>query len=457
MLAGSSMICLKLRHSIVPFLGAVLAMSTMLAGADTRTDETRWVPSPDAIQTPYLNGVPHTDAQGRPRIGFDPAISFMPIGLYHGLTGNFEGVEYSFEPISNAGFNTVVVWGGFETDDVLDGAEQFGLQVIISLPRDDEVRTALDHLHVLGFDIDHEPSEGKTPSVVLERLAAFQERRSEIRAIDPDRTVFTVDFPVIHDARVEGWEAWRQVGDVTAFWNYPIAGDLMPSIGGPFGVGETVARAVDAVGAGKPVWFVAQAFEGPVFKYDWRMPTPAQARAMSYAALVRGATGLIWFSYDSFVTRNGKVIGISPAPLPDHEIVLDNALTGTTPLVADAAQLETSRTLWDAVVGLNREFSNQRELWLSPTADLEYEVEIHGARNSRVPVLTQLKQTRDGLYLVAVNVDENSVGYRVSPEYALVDLKKIAGNGSAELLDGRIHGKLDGFGAIVLKLTPTGR
>ena len=45
---------------------------------------------------------------------------------------------------------------------------------------------------------------------------------------------------------------------------------------------------------------------------------------MSYAAMVRGATGLIWFSYDSFVTRNGKVIGISPNPQPDYGIVLDN-------------------------------------------------------------------------------------------------------------------------------------
>ncbi|CAN0545378.1 unnamed protein product, partial [Laminaria digitata] len=44
-----------------------------------------WVPSPDAVQTPYLKGVPHTDAQGRPRFAFDPADSFLPIGLYHGL------------------------------------------------------------------------------------------------------------------------------------------------------------------------------------------------------------------------------------------------------------------------------------------------------------------------------------------------------------------------------------
>ncbi|CAN0553654.1 unnamed protein product, partial [Laminaria digitata] len=236
----------------------------------------------------------------------------------------------------------------------------------------------------------------------------------EIRAIDPDRAVFTVDFPVIYDARREGWEKWRRAGDVTSFWNYPIAGDRSASVGGPFGVGETVARAVDAVKARKPIWIVTQAFIGPVFNYDWRMPTPQQARAMSYAAMVRGATGLIWFSYDSFVTRSGKVIGISPRPQSGYDTVLENTLAGKTPLVADVAQREASRILWGAVAELNREFADQRELWLSPTADLDYVVEIQGARTSRVPVLTHLKQTRDGLYLVAVNVDENSVGYRVS-------------------------------------------
>ena len=249
-LVGCSMTFLKLRASAAASLGCALALSAAFASADPVAPG--WVPSPDAVQTPYLKGVPHTDAQGRPRFAFDPADSFLPIGLYHGLNGEFEGVAYSFKPVANAGFNTVVAWGGLETDVVLDGAEQFGLQVIISLPRDDEVITARDHAHVLGFDIDHEPSESRKPARVLERLDRFEVRRSEIRAVDPDRAVFTVDFPVIYQARREGWEKWRRAGDLSSFWNYPIAGDHSASVGGPFGVGETVARAVDAVDARKP-------------------------------------------------------------------------------------------------------------------------------------------------------------------------------------------------------------
>ena len=456
-LAGCSMTFLK----SFPSTRALLGVATLLLSGCHATDLSRaampWRVSHDAIQAPYPDGVPHTDKQGRPRLKFDPDVSFFPVGLYHGLTGNYGGIDYSFEPISDAGFNTVVAWGDVPTDAVLDAATRHGLQVIMSLPSDDEVVLARDHENLLGFDIDHEPSVARTLSRVFDRLDAFEKRRSEIRALDPDRAVFTVDFPAVSPERIVGWETWRRVGDVTSFWNYPIAGNHSPSVGGPVGVGETVSLAVDAVGAGKPIWFVAQAFEGPVFDFDWRMPTPRQARAMAYAAMVHGASGLIWFSFDSFVTRNGNVIGISPSPRSDYGVVLDHALTGQAPLQASARQMAESRDLWDAVVALNPEFTEQRELWLSPTADRDYQVEIRGGHTSRVPVRTQMKKTRDGLYLVAVNVDEDPVDFRIGFDTPVESLARVAGDDGAAILDGRITGTLPGFGSFVLKLTSTDR
>jgi hypothetical protein len=222
-------------------------------------------------------------------------------------------------------------------------------------------------------------------------------------------------------------------------------------------VGETVSLAVDAVGAGKPVWFVAQAFEGPVFDFDWRMPSPRQARAMAYAAMIHGASGLIWFSFDSFVTRNGAVIGISPSPRPDYGVVLDHALTGQTPLQATDSQLEASRKLWDAVVALNREFIEQQELWLSPTEDRAYQVEIRGGQTSRVPIRTQLKTARDGWYLVAVNVDEDPVDFRIGFDTPVERIALVAGDDVAAIQDGRVAGTLPEFGSFVLKLTSMDR
>ena len=88
-----------------------------------------WRVSLDAIQTPYPDGVPHTDRQGRPRLEFDPDVSFFPVGLYHGLTGDYGGIDYSFEPIADAGFNTVVAWGDVPTDAALDAATRHGFDL----------------------------------------------------------------------------------------------------------------------------------------------------------------------------------------------------------------------------------------------------------------------------------------------------------------------------------------
>lgn len=444
-----------------PSATGLLGLVTILLGgchtADVGRTDMAWRVAPDAIQTPYPDGVPHTDRQGRPRLEYDPAVSFFPVGLYHGLTGTYGGIDYSFAPIAEAGFNTVVAWGDVPTEAVLDAAARHDLQAIMSLPRDADVLLARDHANVLGFDIDHEPSVAKTPAHVLERLAAFEQRRSEIRALDPDRAVFTVDYPAVSPARIAGWETWRRAGDVTSFWAYPIAGDHAPSVGGPVGVGETVSLAVDAVGAGKPVWFVAQAFEGPVFDFDWRMPSPRQARAMAYAALVHGASGLIWFSFDSFVTRSGDVIGIAPTPRKGYDVVLAHAINGQTPLQAGEGQLAASRRLWDAVVALNAELTAQPELWLSPTADRDYRVEIRGGHTSRVPFRTQLKAARDGLYLVAVNVDEAPVDFRIVFDTPVSRITHLAGDDVAGVHGGRIAGTLPGFGSFVLKLTSTDR
>ncbi|MEK9833193.1 MAG: hypothetical protein VW453_11420, partial [Rhodospirillaceae bacterium] len=210
--------------------------------------------------------------------------------------------------------------------------------------------------------------------------------------------MFTVDYPAIRGDRIDGWNTWKRAGDSASFWAYPVAGERTVSIGGYAGVGEAVALSVQAVAAQKPVWFVAQAFESPIAKYDWRMPDEHKARAMAYAALVHGATGLIWFSYDSFVTRNGLVIGISPDPQEEYDHELPGSLSGKTLFRANDRQIAESRALWGAVSRLNRELAAQSDIWLSPTADLDYRVEIRGARTSATPVRTQLKRTRDGLF-----------------------------------------------------------
>ena len=388
---------------------------------------------------------------------YDAGASFFPIGLYHGVTGTFGGVSYSFDTATQSGHNTVVAWGGLETRAVLEDAVRSGVQVIMALPTDETVRAARDHPNVLGFDIDHEPSIARMREDVRERLVRFEDRRAQIRAIDPDRAVFTIDYPAIRDDRIEGWNEWKRAGDVASFWAYPVAGDRSPSIGGYAGVGKTVALAVQAVASQKPVWFVAQAFQSPIGKFEWRMPDERQARAMAYAALVHGATGLIWFSQDSFVTRNGKVIGISPDPQTEYSHVTPASLTGDENFTANDRQISESRTLWTAVARINRELAAQTEIWLSPTADMDYRVEIRGARTSRDPVRTQLKRTKDGLVLAGVNIDDTPVEVRISLPYGIAAIVPVAGDTQVSLRNGQLVGKLDGFATFVLRIDPETR
>ncbi|MBO6783711.1 MAG: hypothetical protein JJ899_10640 [Alphaproteobacteria bacterium] len=313
------------------------------------------------------------------------------------------------------------------------------------------MRKARDHPNVLGFDIDHEPSVAETEAESLLRRDRFLVRRSEIRAIDPDRSVFTVDYPTVRPDRFDLWQLWKNTGDVASFWTYPVAGEDAVSVGGPVGVGETVRWATDATAAQKPLWFVGQAFESPLRDFDWRMPEPRQLRAMAYDALVHGATGLIWFSLDSFVTRAGRVIGIAPDAQEQYSLEHPHIRNGQNLMRASSSQIEGSRRLWQAVSRLNRELAAHREIWLSPTSRLDYDVEIRGAKTSTDPFRTHLKRTRDGLYLIGVNVDDSPVDVRIRPRFPLAALELRAGDAPLSLRDGRIVGTLQGFATFVLK------
>src|SRR5207302_1718359 len=56
--------------------------------------------TPGAVQSVYLNGVPHTDRTGKDRLAYDAQISFFPIGIYHALHGEFAGHRYDFRVLA---------------------------------------------------------------------------------------------------------------------------------------------------------------------------------------------------------------------------------------------------------------------------------------------------------------------------------------------------------------------
>ena len=294
--------------------------------------------------------------------------------------------------------------------EVVAAARFHGLQVIYHEPSAADLAAFAGEAAILGWDVDHEPSIAAPDGAQRERLGAFRDRRAVIRARDPGRPVCTVNSPSISPPRTALWLEWARAGDVAAFWKYPYMAPPVDSLSGPRGVPEVTRRAVHATGQAKPVWYVAQAMASPLL--DWYMPSDAEARAMIYAGLIHGATGIVWFAFDSYVTRNGRVLGIAPTPEADYGVDLPRKPSLKPVLVATPEGLAGSRRLWATVGRLNRELATLAPALLAPTAAREYRVSVRGQTPSAAPVRTLLKTDGDALLLLAVNIDARPVEVR---------------------------------------------
>jgi len=366
-----------------------------------------WYESPELgpIQIVHQGGAPHTDRQGQPLICYDAARSFLPIGMYHGLTGSHNGRSYSFAALKQAGFNTVHGWEGQYLAPLARASAQHGLQLIHHNPSDSDVDAWRGSSSILAWYLDEEPTLREWDPDWEDRFNTFKARRDRIHAMDPGRAVFALDTPYIDPPWRERWLAWSGAGDVSAHWNYPLMGKSTDALTGRRGVPETVATAVEAVAGRRPVWLVVQAFSSPL--REWRMPREAELRAMVYAGIVHGATGILYFALDSFVTRDGQVLGVSPNTEPDYGDAPDYNHDGAPPLSVSAEEAERSQSLWRAISKLNGELAHLAPAILSPTAQINYEVVV-GVKGA-APVRTLLKETSEGWTLIAVNVANKSV------------------------------------------------
>lgn len=383
-----------------------ITVIALLAAALIGLNPATWYSDPDlqAVRIVYQDGAPHTDRQGRSMLRYDAARSFFPIAIYHGLSGDHHGEHYDFDILKNAGFNAVHGWEGQSFAPLLAAASQTGLQLIHHNPTDADLETGRGHKAILAWYLDEEPTLRAWDPTWEARLERFVVRRAEIRRQDPDRAVFTLDTPYIDPPWWKRWRRWANAGDVSAHWNYPLKGENTTTLSGRRGVGETVTTAVGAVTAKKPVWLTIQAFASPLA--DWRMPSEAALRAMVYGGVAHGATGIVYFAYDSFVTRDGQVIGVAPKTARDYGDAPDYNRDGEPPLTASPAEQAQSRALWKVIRRLNRELAELTPAILSPTSHLSYEIKTS---REGAPVRVLLKELGEELVLIAVNMDRREV------------------------------------------------
>ncbi|WP_119418748.1 hypothetical protein [Desertibaculum subflavum] len=384
---------------------AVLAALLCLAALPAAAQEA-FRPLPAAPQTMYRAGVPHIDAAGGIRTGFDPARSLFVIGIAHALQGRFHGADHDLALFQGAGFNTVVPFQLLDRDMAVRRARELGLKLTLPEATADHAARFKGDSTILAFEVDHEPSVAVPDESAGERLKRFLASKAAIQEIDPQRLVMTVNSPSITPPRTELWRLWSRASDLHAHWKYPFMRPPVTSLAGERGLPETFALALEETRAAKPIWYYAQAFASPVNR--WFLPSAAQARGMLYAAIVHGATGVIWFAFDSPVTRNGRVIGVAP----DTSEAAGAALPygPYPPIAASAAEAAASRALWQSIRVLNREIAALAPALLGPTADIPYRVYLAGAAVSATPIRSLLKVMPNGdLLLIAVNIDNVSL------------------------------------------------
>lgn len=405
--------------------------------------------TPEAVQTIYRGGAPHTTRQGVPRTAYDAGESFFPIGIYNGLMDAGDGRD-AFALYASAGFNSIFPWRDQNFDAVLTAARANGLQLVVRDPTDAELARFAAEPAVLGYDLDHEPTVHAQTETALWRLEAFHDRRAAVRARDPRRPVFTVDSPGITPPYRNSWLAYAEAGDLICFWKYPFFHAPVGTMTGPRGLPEVTALAAQTAREKKPVWFVAQAFRSPI--NDWFMPDGAQARAMVYAGLIHGATGIVWFTHDSYSSREGRVIGAAPDPKPAYEAPPDRRRLGA-PLRATARELAESRGMWSTIERLNAELAALAPAILSPTSARAYRVAVRGRSSSPTPIRTLLKDGPDGPVLLVVNIDASPVEVRFSFKEPFLALEPVFGAASAPAVaDSGWSERMEAWGVRVYRL-----
>ena len=398
---------------------------------------------PAAGERTYRGGAPHTDRHGVRRTHYDRD-SFFPRCIYHAMAG-------SFQTISDAGFNCAHVWEGHGLGEVIAEARSARLQLIRHWPTDAEVKEFAADPNVLAWYLDEEPvaqtyldmQRTGNPRLMDERYRAFRARKSAIKALDPSHPVFTLGTAWVPPGLDAWWERWNSSGDLTVHDSYW----LTTSTTDFEGLATSVARAVRLNRERKPMWVALQAFTGTQERGSTlQMPTPSELRGMAFTAIVEGATGLIFFAYDSWVTRDGLVIGMGPET-PERY----GARAPATPGEATA-----SRALWAGMRGLNAELDRLTPWLLSPAASTPYTVSFLAESRTAKPVRAVLKEL-DGEYaLIVANIERLPVRAAFRFERPLASIARLEPDGTETPLDpdGAVFGDALGeFGAAVYRIT----
>ena len=398
-----------MRRATLPLLATLAALPAFAQDADALL---KAMNDFNSVQVVYRGGVPHTDKNGNLLTKYDPQKSFFQIGVWGNPTSAVYGVNYDLKVLTDAGFNTMWPWYT-KFEHQLEKGKEAGLQVVVMNPVDPaEAAKFKDHPAWLGNCWMDEPTGSLWGKDMEGKYQEFLAYKQQINAAAPGRVVFINDVPWVNAPATTWWAKWNTAGDVSCHDNYPILArkHRSPTIGdeGPrSGIPTTVSLAAGLNKEQKPVWLIVGAFTQRTHgSFPFRFATPMELRAQVYAGLIHGATGIIYFTWDTYVCRDGGVMGMAPDPQVAYSPGGPNK---THPTPVTPMERVQGAALWQAATFINREIKELTPALLSPTApeSVKYSLKTEGEPISHTPVRCLLKQHPDGGYvLLTANIDD---------------------------------------------------
>lgn len=398
---------MKLKLTLLVFLTGVSPLLSKDADALLKTVQNR-----QAVQDVYRLGVPHTDKNGNLLQQYDPLRSFFQIAIWGNPFGKAYGVDYDLTTLTEAGFNSMWPWHR-PLQQELEAGQAAGLQVIHMGALDTgEAAKFRDHPAWIGNVWMDEPTGHFWGKDMEGKFKEFLLYTQQINQAAPGRPVFINDVPWVTAPATSWWEKWNNAGDVSCHDNYPILarkrrsrtiGDEGPRSGIPLTVGFATAVNEER----KPVWLIVGAFSQRTHgAFPFRFASPPELRAQVYSGIVNGATGIVYFAWDTFVCRDGGVMGMAPVPRTQY---LPAVAGQPRPTPVKPMEIAQSGALWQAAGFINRELRELTPALLSPTAaeSVKFTLESEGEGVSVAPLQCLLKQHPEGGYvLITVNNDD---------------------------------------------------
>lgn len=242
------------------------------------------------------------------------------------------------------------------------------------------------------------------------------------------------------------WDQSAQLGDAANhdyFVNAWEAGVPLPSL---HPIAVSVGRQTIVVGEEKPSWFIVQA----VSVRDNGFRTPKQTRATVYTAIIHGATGISYYVWDSFATRD--ILGGSRGLVGVRPTVPVSYPEQTSGFVPSQETIQKAEEAWRGITELNAELALLEPIILQKTSAEPYRVIVSEQANPWAPIRTMLKSMNGDLYLFAVNIDNAETDAEFRFERAVVSGEVLFEQRKVEITDRVVSDHFEPFDVHIYRL-----